>query len=88
MNWFIILIFIIQMVSCSTAAFFYYAWENNHINELSYLEMDKIPLNHYHFMAKYFIKVGNWILIFTNFVPISLLVTLEMVKLFQAVLMT
>ena len=32
----------------------------------------------------FFVLFGNWILIFTNFVPISLLVTLEMVKLFQA----
>ena len=31
-----------------------------------------------------FIKTtGTWILIFTNFVPISLLVTLEVVKLWQ-----
>jgi len=29
-------------------------------------------------------RFGTWILIFTNFVPISLLVTLEMVKFFQA----
>ena len=34
----------------------------------------------------FFVIFGNWILIFTNFVPISLLVTLEMVKFFQAIL--
>ncbi len=28
--------------------------------------------------------VGNWVLIFTNFVPISLLVTIELVKFIQA----
>jgi magnesium-transporting ATPase (P-type) len=28
-------------------------------------------------------KFGTWILIFTNLVPISLMVTAEMVKLFQ-----
>lgn len=33
----------------------------------------------------FFKKFGNWILIFGNFVPISLLVTLEFVKLFQAI---
>lgn len=33
-------------------------------------------------------KIGTWILIFTNFVPISLMVTLEIVKLFQANLMS
>lgn len=30
---------------------------------------------------------GTWILIFTNFVPISLLVTLELVKFWQALFM-
>ena len=35
-----------------------------------------------------FIQIfGTWILIFTNFVPISLFTTLEMVKLFQATMM-
>lgn len=29
-------------------------------------------------------RTGTWILIFTNFVPISLLVTLELVKVWQA----
>ncbi len=33
----------------------------------------------------FFVKFGSFILIFSNFVPISLLVTLEMVKLFQAI---
>ena len=31
---------------------------------------------------------GTWILIFTNFVPISLLVTLEVAKLFQGTFMS
>lgn len=36
-----------------------------------------------------FIKsFGTWILIFTNFVPISLLVSLELVKLWQAIFMS
>ena len=32
-------------------------------------------------------NTGTWILICTNFVPISLLVTLEMVKFFQGIFM-
>jgi len=32
--------------------------------------------------------MGSWILIFTNLVPISLLVSLEMVKYFQAIFMS
>jgi len=33
-------------------------------------------------------KWGTWILIFTNFVPISLLVTLEMVKFVQGIVIS
>ena len=33
-------------------------------------------------------RLGSWILIFQNFVPISLLVTLEMVKFLQGTLIT
>ena len=32
-------------------------------------------------------RTGTWVLIFTNFVPISLLVTLELVKFWQGSLM-
>ena len=35
----------------------------------------------------WFKYTGSWILIFCNFVPISLLVTLEMVKFFQGIFM-
>ena len=31
-----------------------------------------------------FVKMGTWILIFTNFVPVSLMVTLDFTKLWQA----
>jgi phospholipid-transporting ATPase len=34
------------------------------------------------------VRFGNWILIFTNFVPISLLVSLEMVKFIQGILIS
>jgi len=37
------------------------------------------------FWYLFLIKTGTWILIFTNFVPISLLVTLELTKVFQAI---
>ncbi len=34
-------------------------------------------------MGSLFARIGTWILIFTNFVPISLLLTMEMVKYIQ-----
>lgn len=33
----------------------------------------------------FIVKLGTWILLLTNFVPISLLVTVEMVKYMQAI---
>ena len=38
----------------------------------------------YNFITRF----GNWIIIFSNFVPISLIVTLEMVKLLQGVIIS
>jgi len=39
-------------------------------------------------MYQTILKTGTWILIFTNFVPISLMVTLEIVKLWQSIFMS
>ena len=41
----------------------------------------------YTFAYNFFVRYGNWMLIFTNFVPISMLVTLEVVKFIQGMLM-
>jgi len=38
---------------------------------------------HYNFFARF----GNWLLLFTNFVPISLIVTLEMIHIGQVIYM-
>lgn len=50
-----------------------------------YLEMDKGKVIESGFPFTQ--KLGTWILIFTNLVPISLMVTAEMVKLLQAIFM-
>jgi len=43
---------------------------------------------HMHFYLEIVKMMGTWILIFTNFIPISLMTTLEMVKLGQSFFMT
>ena len=54
-----------------------------------YLPYLEIPANSpesngaYNFVTRF----GNWMIIFSNFVPISLIVTLEMVKFFQGMIM-
>lgn len=55
----------------------------------TYLGNELIDPSEQRSMGYYFIQLtGTWILIFTNFVPISLLVTLELVKFWQGMFMT
>lgn len=65
-------------------------------NPNCYVPLNERPANcdnSYYVMYKFADRMqflplfGTWILIFTNFVPISLMVTLEMVKLGQAIMM-
>ena len=86
----IILVFVIQVVLCLIGAFVGSTWmviNRSKVNsylvfELKGEEPDPWSTNWGLLMLK---TTGTWILIFTNFVPISLLVTLEVVKFWQAI---
>lgn len=86
MNKFIILIFGLQCAMCFTAALYSNEWYGGHKSDVYYLEMPTYG-QETNYMDTLFMKWGSWILIFTNFVPISLLVSLEMVKFFQGMMM-
>ena len=82
MNKQIIYIFLMQIAICLIAGIIYISefWATESATD-QYLDMNKS----YDDMAFLFVIVFlSWALIFTNFVPISLIVTLEMVKFFQA----
>lgn len=82
MNDQIVYLFFLQLVFCGFCAIFYVSWMENSINDTSYLELDKSNTNSfYNFVVVFF----SWMLLFSNFVPISLLVTLELVKFIQAI---
>lgn len=81
MNNQILLIFVIQIIMCAFAGLFYVTYINNNKDEQTYLEYIEEED-----ATTFLKKFGNWILIFGNFVPISLLVTLEFVRFFQAYL--
>jgi len=68
------------MIFCFIGAAIYIIWINKQIDDIAYLniKLDNI-------MSDFFVRFGNWILIFGNFVPISLIVTVETVKFFQAI---
>ncbi len=89
MNIQIITVFLIQFILSLLGAILFLIWHSNKdvknilIKKLSYLEISSHTISDRVF---YFLfRVGTWILIFTNLVPISLLVTLEMVKYIQGI---
>jgi len=71
-------IFLILLVLCFGAGLIYVLWMTQNLDQIPYLGITQI-----NFVKDLFIRFGNWFLIVNNIVPISLLVTLEMVKVLQ-----
>lgn len=66
-------------------------WErDNRISTYEYLHIELIyPDNEHRTWAEvFFTRFGTWILMFTNFIPISLTVTVEIVRLAQGIFMS
>mmetsp|Transcript_1651 Transcript_1651/g.3553 ORF Transcript_1651/g.3553 Transcript_1651/m.3553 type:complete len:1147 (+) Transcript_1651:184-3624(+) len=82
MNRQIIYIFIIQCAICFMCAFIYALWYADKTDDTEqYLDLNTYHRNSFNtFVFQFF----SWMLLFSNFVPISLIVTLEMVKFLQA----
>ncbi|EGR33087.1 phospholipid-translocating p-type flippase family protein, putative [Ichthyophthirius multifiliis] len=87
MNFFIACIFILQILICLGNSIYSLIWFMKNkkylINYLGLSSTDKLDNSMFHL---FLIQWGTWILIFTNFVPISLIVTLEMVRFFQGII--
>lgn len=84
MNKYIVISMIIQTTVCFYAACFTVIWQNTSSNEDSYyyLELKASPFS---IFEDILINFGAWFLIMMNFVSISLLVSLEMVKFVQGI---
>jgi phospholipid-transporting ATPase len=81
---------LMELVFCTTAALYVMIWdriyEDNMNSYLGFYPEGTIPppwtpMRQFKVWLKNF---GTWILLFTNLVPICLLVTLECIKFFQA----
>ena len=82
MNNQIIYLFFLQLALCGFCAVFNVSWTASSIDEATYLELKRANTDTFYlFVVNFF----SWMLLFSNFVPISLLVTLEMVKFIQAI---
>ena len=84
MNREIIHIFLLQVFLCLFAAAYYCLWYEKDRDKVKvYLDLQDVPI-----LFQFFYVFFTWMLILTNFVPISLLVTLEMVRYVQAYLIS
>lgn len=91
MNWSILYVFSIQVVIACLGALLSMVFDHENVNTAYYLDLkqafdpkEDAMLQKLPFLI-FFIRMGTWILLLTNFVPISLLVTVEMVKYIQAI---
>merc|ERR1719171_1182341 len=82
------LIFAIMMVLCTIAAVWNTAFATSDTaKQLTHLRLYDDEGNTENPALIFFKKVGNFVLIFSNFIPISLIVTVGLVKLGQAFFM-
>lgn len=88
MNKMIITVFVFQLLFCVFCGLYNAFWYMSKKDALGYLVIDLNNDKDNAFYYNFFVRMGNWLIIFQNFVPISLIVTLEMVKLFQGVIMS
>lgn len=84
MNTEIILLCIVQATICISFALLSVGYQMYFKQTLRYMEIDKMDI----YIVAWYISwptfLGKWLLILTNFIPISLMVSHEMVKFFQA----
>ena len=82
MNHQIMLVFLLQVIISLISSFISLIQLNNNINGLNYIFVSKQNINSYN-ITYLIVRAGTWIILLNNIVPISLLVTLEMVKYIQ-----
>ena len=83
LNVYIVMIFLCLVFFCSLGSFLNILWVNNFAESSKYMFLDKKSS-----IVRFFLRLGNWILIFGNLVPISLMVSLEGVKFVQAIIIS
>ena len=88
MNKMIVTVFVFQILFCIFSGLYSAIWYLYHKDDVDYLSIDTHGSKDNSFVYNFFVRTGNWLIIFQNFVPISLIVTLEMVKVFQGVLIS
>ena len=74
----IIQVFCVLLVFCFFASLINVIWLSSNQDNIGYIALGDLNA-----FSEFLVRFGNWVLVFGNFVPISLLVTLESVKVLQ-----
>jgi phospholipid-transporting ATPase len=83
LNQFIYYIFLLQLGLCIFCSMYATLWERANVDrKLSYLEINyKYKKKWVSYLMWALVRLGSWIIMFTYFIPISLVVTIEAVRL-------
>jgi len=81
LTYYIISIFIFQIIICLGMSGLYILWIESNKNSIRYLDIKDS------YTEEFFKRTGSWILVMNNLIPISLMVTIEMVRFIQAIFM-
>lgn len=90
MNYQILYVFLVQLGIAVLGSFLNQVFDHYNIHRAYYLDIAAETSKNKHSIISrfpfllYLLRIGTWLLLLTNFVPISLLVTVEMVKYIQA----
>lgn len=83
MNKFILIIVAIQVLICLFSAIYNSVWQLQTANHFFYLEIHASDYET-HFWSNMFIKFFAWQMLLMNFIPISLLITLDITRILQS----
>lgn len=81
LSFYIAAMFGVLIICCLACSGLYVGWLATAGDSIAYLQIETDSL-----VQSFFIKFGSWILSFGNFIPISLIVTVELVKFLQAIM--
>eukprot|EP00347_Sterkiella_histriomuscorum_P008769 403343827 len=87
----ILLVFMLQLSVCFFGSMFGTIWErDNRTETYNYLKIELLysESENRSWTEQFFTRFGTWILLFTNFIPISLTVTIEVVRMAQGFFMS
>ena len=92
-NKLIVVIFLLEIIACYVISHYAEKWEADKADSHPYLGIEhirekKLDIDQDDIQFANFIRlimgIGSWLIVLSNLVPISMLVTVEMIKFFQA----